>query len=331
MPLKRFRTLIVSIIVLSFVAILIIFPVLQVYKFENILRATVQPLKGENIFFIDSREATADVKLMTRQACAIESAALTNPNLKVFVLFSCPERLRNLQMTPELKSVMTYPNVFIYYLDVKEFSASTPMEEFIRSKKLAKSNFKIEHTSDVLRLLVLWKYGGTYLDTDMIVKKSFEAVKPNFACVQDEFYVNGAILSFDQMKGKHLSSLFMEALVKNFDGENFASNGPVMITDVLKGLCAVENVTQMVMKSDCNGFHVLPSDNCYSVPYNWWEDLMTEDNADQVMSRINDSIVVHFWNNLSHGKLVSVTSQAPYAQLARKFCPKVIKNVAEFF
>ena len=331
MSIKRFRVSILTIVILIFVAVLIIFPVMQVYKFENILKAKVQPENGENVFLIDTKTATTDVMLTARQACAIESAALINPHLKIFVIFTSQERLQKLKMTLELDAVLSYPNVFINFVNLDEFSAGSPLEEFIASKKLSTSSFKIEHTSDVLRLLLLWKYGGTYLDTDMIVKKNLKSVPPNFACVQDELYVNGAILNFDNKKGKNLSKIFMNALQDQFDGEFFATNGPVLITSVLKNLCEVENVTEMTSKNDCKGFHVLENNLCYSIPYYMWESLMTDENTEEIMELIEDSIVVHFWNNLSHGKLMSVTSNAPYLQLARKFCPKTMKNVKDFF
>ena len=42
--------------------------------------------------------------------------------------------------------------------------------------KLNASLYKVEHTSDVLRCAILWRFGGTYLDTDMIVLREFPKV-----------------------------------------------------------------------------------------------------------------------------------------------------------
>ena len=35
----------------------------------------------------------------------------------------------------------------------------------------------IVHKSDLVRLLVLWKHGGIYIDTDVIVTGSFDSVQ----------------------------------------------------------------------------------------------------------------------------------------------------------
>jgi lactosylceramide 4-alpha-galactosyltransferase len=140
----------------------------------NILGAKVQPQNGQNVFFVESSEDITNVRLSARQACSIESAALMNPHLNVFLVYYSKLRLNALEKTPEIEALLSYPNVFINYLNIYELSTGSPMEDFVLSDKLSHSAFKVEHTSDALRLLVLWKFGGTYLDTDMIVRKQLE-------------------------------------------------------------------------------------------------------------------------------------------------------------
>lgn len=137
--------------------------------FENILKAIVQPENDQNIFFVETGNLKSNVKLSARQCCSIESAAFRNPEKRIFVLFVSRDRLSNLEITPQIKSILSYRNVQINYLNIEELSKKSPIENFIKSKKLSKSKFRLLHTSDVLRLLVLWKYGGTYLDMDMLV------------------------------------------------------------------------------------------------------------------------------------------------------------------
>lgn len=298
--------------------------------FENIINAELQPENGQNVFFIDTKETTKNVILSARQACAIESSALANPHLKVFFLFSSRERLNNLKLTPEVGAILSYPNVHINYLNMNEISSKSPMESFLKTRRLAKSSFKIEHTSDVLRLLLLWKYGGTYLDLDMIVKKKLDSIASNYACVQDISNVNGAILNFDTIKGKELAEIFIEGLIANFNGDKFATNGPGLITSVLEGLCKV-NVTMMVQKKECEGFHVHPQKVCYPIPFQSWQHFMDEKFANDVMEKTRDSMVVHFWNKLSHVKKIKMDSNAAYIQLARKFCPITMENLRDFF
>lgn len=294
-------------------------------SFEDVSTALTKPEYGENVFFLETGESTVDVKLTPRQACAIESAALTNPHQKIFVLYSSRERLESLHKAAEFEAIRSYPNVFIYHLNMLELALGSPLEEFFRSKRLQRSEYRLEHTSDALRLLLLWKFGGTYLDMDMIVRKKLDSVQSNYACAKDDELINGAILNLDRNEGRLIASYFMDAFSMSFDGEDYAANGPVLITEVLESLCRTVNISKMTTMSDCEGFHVMKRKHCYAIPYTSWDVFMTEDYIDYAMASVEDSIVVHFWNNLSHDTPINKSSQAPYAQLARKHCPKVFR------
>lgn len=137
--------------------------------FKNILNANIQPENDKNIFFIETGISKSNVKLSARQCCSIESAALRNPEKRIFVVFVSRDRLNNLEITSQIKAILSYRNVQINYLNIEELSKASPIEHFIKSNKLTKSKFRLPHTSDVLRLLILYKYGGTYLDMDMMV------------------------------------------------------------------------------------------------------------------------------------------------------------------
>lgn len=285
-----------------------------------------ESLNSENIFFIETGDSTRDVTLNARQACAIESAAMTNPNMRVHVLYASRERLKNLTMSPEVAAVLLYPNVMFSHLDVKKLAAGSPLEKLLASDKLSKSKFKLQHTSDVLRLLVLWKYGGTYLDTDVIVRKRIDL--KNFACPESADFMNGAVLNFDLLEGRNLIKVFIETLNERFDGDLYSQNGPLLVTSVVKDLCKSFKLVEM---KNCQGFHVLKKSDCYPIHYDNWNLLMEDDKANQTMAKLRDSLVVHFWNKLSKNTKIKTNSRAPYIQLARKFCPKVLATRKTFF
>jgi predicted aspartyl protease len=115
--------------------------------FTNILTAKVQPKNGKNIFFIETSDSIYDVNLNARQCCAIESAALMNPDLHIFILFASQKRLKKLKITLQINAILSYHNVHINYLNVTEISAGSPMEDFIKSDKLSESDFRIPHSS----------------------------------------------------------------------------------------------------------------------------------------------------------------------------------------
>lgn len=300
-------------------------------EFENILYAKVKPKHGRNVFFLETDELTEKVNLNPRQACAIESAALANPHLKVFLLFSSQKRIQALKKSSQVKAILSYPNVFINYLNLEEVSENSPLEEFIKSEKLSKSKFKIEHMSDVLRFLLLWKFGGNYLDMDTIVRKNLDLTPPNFACRQSADEINGAILNFDLRHGRKISEMFINDLIQNFNGDFFVSNGPKVLTRVVKNLCQTSDIDQIVKMKSCQRFNILNTTFCYEIAFSEWKKFMVEKYSEEVMKRVEPSIVVHFWNHESRKFNVEKDSSAAYVKLAKQFCPKVIQSVEKYF
>ena len=255
-----------------------------------------------------------------------------NPHKNIFVTFVSRHENDEIKLTPLMKTVLKYPNVHFNTLDIIEFSSGTPFEEFVKSDVIKNSKFVVSHTSDVLRLLVLWRYGGTYLDTDMIVRKNLDSAPENFACDDVANGVNGAILNFESSNnGRRLAEKFMNDLIRNFNGSDWGSNGPILITRVLQDLCATNETLKMVEKQNCQGFHVLPRNNCYPITGLSWEKLFNETFAEKAMEVSKDSMVVHFWNNLSKHFELKVNSTAAYVQLAKLHCPKVVASCDEFF
>lgn len=231
-----------------------------------------------------------------------------------------------------MNAIMSLPNVHFNSLDIKQFSTETPLQNFIESGRMLKSKFVVAHTSDVLRFLLLWRYGGTYLDTDMIVKKKLDSIPSNYACDDISNGLNGAILNIaSTQEGRRLAEIFLKDVDENFDGEVWGRNGPELITRVLQNLCKTKETSKMVAMKSCEGFHVLEKSFCYPITGVSWAKYFDESFANEAMTKLNDSLVVHFWNNLSKKSLLSVNSNAAYVQLAKQFCPKVIAACGEYF
>lgn len=49
----------------------------------------------------------------------------------------------------------------------------------------------------------LYKWGGTYLDLDVIVKKSFDTIEPNYAGAESENFVAAGLINFDHTNAGH--------------------------------------------------------------------------------------------------------------------------------
>lgn len=120
----------------------------------------------------------------------------------------------------------------------------------------------MQNLSNIMRLVALYKYGGVYLDTDMIVLKSFSDLR-NTVGAQSMNLVNGkwtrlnnAVLVFDRNHTVVLK--FIREFDQTFNGNKWGYNGPYLVSRVVKKL---KNSEERLAIS------ILPKPAFY--PYNW--------------------------------------------------------------
>ncbi|KAK7082430.1 hypothetical protein SK128_015749 [Halocaridina rubra] len=88
--------------------------------------------------------------------------------------------------------------------------------------------------SDAARVVLLWSYGGTYIDLDVITLKPFPEI-PNFLGRMDEKQINLAISNFT--KGHMLIDMLRKELSASFDLFLITSVGPKLVTETLHRYC----------------------------------------------------------------------------------------------
>lgn len=163
--------------------------------------------RPNSIFF---HETSCRGSLTPRQACIIESAARTNPQKEIYLLFSAP--VNELMLTSgNLNQLQLFPNVKLARVHLTKYAESTPLEEMVKNKPFETSKWWIEHTSDILRSLTLFKWGGIYLDTDMLVVKSLTPLGPNWVAKEDSHLVNSAAIA---MSNDTIGRKLADALIK---------------------------------------------------------------------------------------------------------------------
>jgi lactosylceramide 4-alpha-galactosyltransferase len=136
---------------------------------------SLPPSKGKSIFFHETScgsSSQGGIILTARQACAVESAAKMNPDLEVYLLFTAPINLGNSTVKNKVVTqLLSYPNIHVRHLHFEKYFMGSPLEEWYKGGALKASRWPRSHASDALRFLTLWKYGGTYLDLDVIVTR----------------------------------------------------------------------------------------------------------------------------------------------------------------
>lgn len=155
--------------------------------------------------------------------------------------------------------------VNIFTLDPDTFSRASPLEGFFSSESLASTPHRTVHTSDALRYLLLYKYGGFYLDLDYLVindlthYSSFVLEEVNHSTlnmiVANHFPVQvadtldrwmGSILTNSAMafpRGDQFVRRLLESLVQAYnDPGTFAIIGPSLVTSVARNFTGTENI-----------------------------------------------------------------------------------------
>ena len=86
------------------------------------------------------------------------------------------------------KLIDNYPNIHIKYININTFLEETVLHRLWQEDKVQTSDFVISHLSDILRYALIFKFGGTYVDTDVIFLKPLpkEESLPNFIGKENE-------------------------------------------------------------------------------------------------------------------------------------------------
>lgn len=158
-----------------------------------------------------------------------------------------------------------------------------------------------QNLSNLLRLALLYKFGGIYMDLDVIVLKSLSKLRNTIGAQNLDSRtgkwgrLNNALLIFDQ---KHpLLFKFIEEFALTFDGNKWGHNGPYLVSRV---------VSRVSGRLGFN-FTVLPPSAFYPVDWRAIGSLF-QGPKDEIQSRWlvkklrqirKGSFAVHLWNKRS--------------------------------
>ncbi|XP_034474047.1 lactosylceramide 4-alpha-galactosyltransferase-like [Drosophila innubila] len=302
---------------------------------EDVLLAKDKPVPGKTIFLLETSCACSDpqfdlLTLNSRQACAVESAALHNPNLQVFVLFVCPT-FRH-QSDPITDAIISYKNVKLRHVNLWRFAEGTPVEDWVKKDDLFRSRYLVNNISNLLRLLMLYRYGGIYMDMDVVVLRSFEDETVNFLCPESKISITNAVIGLKPKGfGHKLGELFLRDFQNNYNGDIWTHNGPKSLSRVMSKICEVNNVSLMLDRHQCHGIKLFPINVFYEIRVDQWTHFFDPKLANETLERLNNSYLTHLWNSISHKRSLRVDSDAAYIQLAKQNCPKVLDATSKRF
>ncbi|KAL1782749.1 alpha-1,4-N-acetylglucosaminyltransferase [Sigmodon hispidus] len=149
---------------------------------------------GRSIVFIETSERMEPPPLVS---CAVESASKIYPERPVIFF------MKRLSNTTQLTSNVSYPafsllsaidNVFFAPLDMKKLFEDTPLFSWYTKVNSSTEKHWLHVSSDASRLAIIWKYGGIYMDTDVISIRPIP--EENFLAAQGTRYSSNGVFGF---------------------------------------------------------------------------------------------------------------------------------------
>ncbi|KAH6923851.1 hypothetical protein HPB50_008258 [Hyalomma asiaticum] len=261
----------------------------------------------KNIFFLETAGASC---IDERAACSIESAALRHPYYTVWLL-----TILDMQDCRPLKNLQQLPNFRMMNIDLNAMVKDSVLVHWYLKDDWNHSPFRVNHLSDALRLLVLWKYGGVYADMDVLVLKSFGDLRN---VVSRELFpdVGNSVMVFD--RGHPFLMRCLEEFSRTYKSRRWAHNGPRLLERVLSWFCP-KNLLRKLPLVQCTGLTVLPGTAFYPVNYMEWQKTFQRNDTAAVLRATADSYALHLWN--SYSRSTAVERGSAYDVLRKKLCP----------
>jgi FkbM family methyltransferase len=279
------------------------------------LSVTTRPF----IFFLDSSGDRNEPYFIT--LCAVESAAVQNPGHEVHVYSNAFDTQTWSHVSSHIKVLPFEPLIWMGSdASARDFDA---MRQWYLSDASAEG-FAINNIADAMRLVLLYKHGGTYLDTDVLSLKPLSSLgqQENILAYQNEekdlklsqeaeLTINVATMVNFFPHAKLLKDM-IATFVKEFQADRWGWQGPQLVTRVYKK-GAYSNVT-LLQKHTLNpvGWHQVKS---------LFETAKDGDGALLWQHILSKSTLVHLWGSLISKQLPYTRDDSVIAQLYRETCP----------
>ncbi|CAN2391463.1 acetylglucosaminyltransferase activity [Pristimantis euphronides] len=171
---------------------------------------------------------------------------------------------------------------------------------------------------------MIWKYGGIYMDTDVISIRLIP--EGNFLAAEHSQSTSSSVFGLSPYH--KLSWEFMEDFVQNYRGEVWGHQGPKLFTRIVKKYCGLPQFTSLDHMK-CANVSYFHSDRFYPLPYASWKQYF---NVWKTLPTFSNSYALHLWNYMNSEKKSMVPgSNTLVEHLYKEHCPftyaEILKNV----
>ncbi|XP_074067691.1 alpha-1,4-N-acetylglucosaminyltransferase [Macrotis lagotis] len=285
-------------------------------KPENILRR-------RSIVFLETTDRLEPSPLVS---CAVESAARIYPERSIiFLMKGLDNNSTYLPLNatyPSFSLLSAIRNVFFFPLDMETLLQETPLFSWYTQINSSAEKSWIHISSDACRLAFIWKYGGIYMDTDIISIRPIP--EDNFLAAQASKFSSNGVFGFHH----HHPFIWdcMENFIEHYNGNIWGNQGPELMTRMLRLSCNLTDF-QKIKDLKCPNLSFLHPQRFYPISYKEWTRYYE---VWDVEPSFNDSYALHLWNYMNQDKKAVISGSNTLAEnLYQKYCPITYKNLIQ--
>lgn len=124
-------------------------------------------------------------------------------------------------------------------------------------------------------------------------------------------------------------SINFRKISSHFNGTDFISIGPKILTRSLEEICQTTNRTLWTRKR-CLGIKLQPKELFYPIQYTEIYQYFDPDELNEVLKITENSTTIHIWNDQSKSAWGRVGIKNAYQVIAQQHCPQIYSN-SEYF
>ncbi|KAM4042603.1 alpha-1,4-N-acetylglucosaminyltransferase-like isoform 2-T2 [Anomaloglossus baeobatrachus] len=287
---------------------------------ENIILSAVMQ-KGNGIFFVETTDRMDEPSLVL---CSIESAARVYPDRPVVffmkglgaIITDDDEK----QARKHYPTLLSYKNIYFLPLRLEKLFASTPFLPWYKKVNPQREIHWTHVKSDACRFAIIWKYGGIYMDTDVI---SIRPIPEDHFLAAETFSTTSSSV-FGLSPYHKLTWEFMENFVQNYIGRKWGHQGPGVFTRVVNKYCGGRHFTSInhIRCANVSYFH---PERFYPILYPSWKKYFE---VWSTLPTFRNSFALHLWNYMNDDRETMVPRTNTLVEhLYRQYCPSTYEAI----
>ncbi|XP_037786279.1 lactosylceramide 4-alpha-galactosyltransferase-like [Penaeus monodon] len=176
--------------------------------------------------------------------------------------------------------------------------------------------------SDLLRVVLTWRFGGFYSDTDTVCIKDLSPLE-NVVVTSRYRISNGAF----HFKHHHeFLTMAMSTMIRMYNPKHWGSMGPNTFSSCVQRSCNIRNLRYLFPENSsvavtCGNVTILPEFYLLPYPWNQYRTLFEPGKWDEFLKTHAKTFAIHTFGKVNKGMLVKIGSNSIYEGAARTFCP----------